>query len=92
MKIFFNDEQIIRYLKKKGYIVEKKENRIKYITKAREERQKAIKEKIQKAIQEMREKNIPINANQLSKHAKVNYRTALKYLKKVKNENIDRQN
>ncbi len=85
MKIFFNDEQIIKYLKKKGYIVEKKETRLKSVEKARKERQEQIKEKIKKAIKEMQEKGIPINANRLSKWAKINYRTAVKYLKEVEN-------
>ncbi len=80
MKIFFSDEQIIKYLKEKGYIVEKKEKKIQNITKAREERQKAIKEKIQKAIKEMQEQGIPVNANRLSQYAGINYRTAQKYL------------
>jgi len=85
MKIFFNDEQIIKYLKKKGYIVEKKETRLKSVEKARKERQEQIKEKIKKAIKEMQEQGIPINANRLSKWAKINYRTAVKYLKEVEN-------
>ena len=86
MKIFFNDEQIIKYLKKKRYIVEKKETRLKSVEKARKERQEQIKEKIKKAIQEMKEQGIVINANRLSKYAGINYRTAQKYLKEVQNE------
>ena len=82
IKIFFSESSIIQYLEKKGYIVQKKsEKRKKAIQKAREDRSRKIQERIQKAIQEMKEQGIDINAHKLSKYAKVNYRTALKYLK-----------
>ena len=86
IKIFFSDEQIIQYLKSKGYLIQKKEDRLKSVEKARKERQEQIKEKIKKAIQEMKEQGIVINANRLSKYAGINYRTAQKYLKEVQNE------
>ena len=85
IKIFFNDEQIVKYLQSKGYIIQKKEDRLKSVEKARQERQEQIKQRIKKAIQEMKEQGIVINANRLSKWAKINYRTAQKYLKEVEN-------
>jgi len=82
IKIFFNDEQVIEYLKRQGYTVQKKEIVEKNIEKARESRSKKIQEKIQKTIEEMKTNNEPINANSLSKRAKINYRTAKKFLEK----------
>jgi len=80
IKIFFSDEQIIRYLKEQGYTVQKKETVQKNMERARESRTKQIREKIKTAIEEMRADGEPINANSLSKRAGVNYRTAKKYL------------
>ena len=80
IKIFFNNEQIIRYLKEQGYTVQKKETVQKNMERARESRTKQIREKIKTAIEEMRADGEPINANSLSKRAGVNYRTAKKYL------------
>ena len=86
IKIFFNDEQVIEYLKRQGYTVQKKEIVEKNIEKARESRSKKIQEKIQKTIEEMKTNNEPINANSLSKRAKINYRTAKKFWKKIAGE------
>ena len=80
IKIFFNDEQIIRYLKEQGYTVQKKEIVEKNIEKARNARTEQIREKIQNAIEKMRADDEPINAHSLSKKAGINYRTARKYL------------
>ena len=85
MKIFFSDEQIIKYLKRKGYIIQKAENRLKSIEKARKVRSNEIRKKIISVVKELKEKGEVINAYKISKLANVNYRTAVKYLKEIEN-------
>jgi Mn-dependent DtxR family transcriptional regulator len=80
IKIFFNDEQIVRYLERQGYIVEKKEERIRLIEDARKARQQEIKKKIQQAIRELNKQGKQITANAVAKKAGVNWRTAKKYI------------
>jgi len=83
LKIFFSEEQIIKYLQEQGYTIRKKDEIRKNIKKARESRTEEIKKKIQKTIEEMKNNNETINANSLSKKAGINYRTAKKYLEKI---------
>jgi len=86
MKIFFSDEQIIRYLRQKGYIIEKKEKREKLIENARKSRQQEIERKIKQAIQEIEQEGGKITANAVAKKANVNWRTARKFLEKYARE------
>jgi ribosomal protein L15 len=86
MKIFFSDEQIVKYLKKQGYIVEKKEKRAKLIAEARKSRQQEIEKKIQQAIHEIEQEGGKITANAVAKKANVNWRTARKFLEKYARE------
>ena len=80
IKIFFNDEQIINYLKAKGYIVRNKKEVQENIEKARNKRTEIILRKIEKAKEELIAENKDVNAHSISKKAGINYRTALKYL------------
>jgi Mn-dependent DtxR family transcriptional regulator len=80
IKIFFNDEQIIKYLERQGYRIERKEQRIKLIAEARKSRQQEIERKIKQAIKEIQDKGEQITANKVAQKAKVNWRTAKKYL------------
>jgi len=86
IKVFFNDEQIIRYLKEKGYIIQKKEIREKSIAKARQIRSEEIKRKIMSVVEDLKKKGETINPYKISKIANVNYRTAIKYLKELEQE------
>ena len=76
------EEEIIKYIRKKGYKVIQAEKQKKAIEKARQVKSKNIQEKIKIAIQELQEQGKDINPYSVSKQAKINYRTAMKYLKK----------
>ena len=90
IKIFKNEKEIERwakeYLEKKGYRIEDKKERIEKIKRAREKRTEEIKRKIKKAIEEMKKEKQEITAWSVSKKAKINYRTARKYLKEIKEQ------
>jgi len=90
IKIFFNDEQIVRYLERQGYIVERKEKRIRLIEDARKARQQEIEKKIQQAIRELNQQGEQITANAVAKRAGVNWRTAKKHLPPLLNKRTDR--
>ena len=81
IKIFFNDEQIIKYLKSKGYIVRDKKEVQENINKARSKRTEDIIKRIERAKEELQKEGKDINAHSISKKANINYRTALKYCK-----------
>ena len=83
IKIFFSEEQIIKYLQKQGYTIRKKDEIRENIKKARESRTEEIRKKIKKTIEQMQADGEAINANSLSKKAGINYRTAKKYLEKI---------
>ena len=80
LKFFFNDEQIVKYLRQKGYIVEKKELRVKSIENARKSRQQEIERKVKQAIEKLKQEEKEITASAVAKKAGVNWRTAKKYL------------
>jgi len=80
IKIFFNDEQILQYIRSKGYIVRDKKEVKENIEKARNKRTETILRKIEQAKKELELENKDINAHSVSKKAGINYRTALKYL------------
>ena len=81
IKIFFNDEQIINYLKSKGYIIRNKKEVQENINKARNKRTEDIIKRIEKEKEELQKEGKDINAHSISKKAGINYRTALKYFK-----------
>jgi len=85
IEVFFSEKEIIEYLKNKGYLIEKKEIREKSIAKARQVRSEEIKRKIMSVVDDLKEKGETINPYKVSKLANINYRTAIKYLKEMKN-------
>ncbi len=75
------EEEIIKYIRKKGYKVIQAEKQKKAVEKARQARSKNIQERVKTAIKELQEQGKDINPYSVSKQAKINYRTAMKYLK-----------
>jgi len=84
IKIFWQEEDKIKWakevLQEQGYIIRDKKEVQKNIAKARTARQKTILQKIEKAKLELAKEGKDINAHSISKKAKINYRTALKYI------------
>ena len=84
IKIFWQEEDKIRWakelLREQGYMVRDKQEVQKNIAKARTARQKTILQKIEKAKLELAREGKDINPHSISKQAKINYRTALKYV------------
>ena len=84
IKIFWNNEEKIRWakevLREQGYIVRDRKEVQANINKARNKRTETILRKIEKAKEELMNEGKDINAHSVSKKAKINYRTALKYL------------
>ena len=83
MKIFWNDDQIIKYLTQKGYVVLRNDEMRERAERMRNERTKKVKEKIRQAIKEMQAKGEEITPYRVSKQAGVNYRTVKKYLEEI---------
>jgi len=69
------EKEIINFLKEKGYIVKEKKKQIEHAQKAREERSKKIKEKIENFLKE----NPNISVNKIAKELGINWRTVKKY-------------
>ena len=84
IKIFWSEQEKIRWakevLREQGYIVRDKVKVQENIEKARNKRTETILKKIEKAKEELMNEGKDINAHSISKKAKINYRTALKYL------------
>ena len=79
MKIFWNDDQIIKYLTQKGYVVLRNDEMRERAERMRNERTKRIKEKIKQTIKEMQTKGEEITPYRVSKRGKINFRTVKKY-------------
>lgn len=90
IKIFWSEQEKIKWakevLQKEGYIVRDKQEIQENIEKARNKRTETILRKIELAKKELQAEGKDINAHSVSKRAKINYRTALKYIKGGKNE------
>jgi len=84
IKFFWTEEEKIKWaksvLREQGYIVRDKKEVQSNIEKARNKRTETILNKIELAKKELQAEGKDVNAHSVSKRAKINYRTALKYL------------
>ena len=90
IKIFWSEQEKIKWAKKvlqeQGYIIRNKKEVQENIEKARNKRTADIIKRIEKAKEELITEGKDVNAHSVSKRARINYRTALKYIKGGKNE------